>query len=256
MLNEVAAARDEGSRRQVRRGRVDPALRAPVGRGDEEGGRADGDLPGEAGGLHQGEGRAGDRLRRRPRHRQEPGQHDPGEQRLHRLRPGQAGAAEHDHRQGGGGRGRRDRPERAARLDLKADARLREGVAPPGARLPGDHRRRGDQSRLRAAHPLRGADTPYSPGVFYAQDAFEGLHIMDALSPCRGERDDFRRQIIDEAFEAQGKLEQLAASRAGAATVVVPARSNISTTVPVPTPPSGACGRCGSPRRQSIRCSI
>jgi 5-methyltetrahydrofolate--homocysteine methyltransferase len=80
------------------------------------------------------------------------------------------------------------------------------------------------------------SDTPYSPGVYYAQDAFEGLHIMDALS-VPGRRDEFRRQIIDEAFEAQGRLEQLAASRAGAAAVAVPARSNVSTTVPVPTPP-------------------
>jgi 5-methyltetrahydrofolate--homocysteine methyltransferase len=79
-------------------------------------------------------------------------------------------------------------------------------------------------------------DTPYTPGVYYAQDAFEGLHIMDALS-VPGRRDEFRRQIIDEAFEAQGKLEKLAASRAGATAVEVPARSNVSTTVPVPTPP-------------------
>ncbi|MFN8511025.1 MAG: dihydropteroate synthase [Thermomicrobiales bacterium] len=79
-------------------------------------------------------------------------------------------------------------------------------------------------------------ETPYSPGVYYAQDAFEGLHIMDALS-VPGRRDEFRRQIIDEAFEAQGRLEQLAASRAGATAVEIPARSSVSTTVPVPTPP-------------------
>jgi 5-methyltetrahydrofolate--homocysteine methyltransferase len=79
-------------------------------------------------------------------------------------------------------------------------------------------------------------DTPYSPGVYYAQDAFEGLHIMDALSvPER--RDEFRRQIIDEAFEAQGRLEKLAASRSAGAAVAVPARSSVSTTVPIPTPP-------------------
>src|SRR5690606_7428612 len=44
---------------------------------------------------------------------------------------------------------------------------------------------------------------PYQPGVFYCNDAFEGLDVMDKLvSPARGE---FLEQIVSEAFEEQGK---------------------------------------------------
>ena len=85
-------------------------------------------------GLHQGQGRAGDGVRRRARHRQVAGQHDSVEQRLHGVRPRQAGAGEHDHRQGGGGRRRRDRPLGAARVDVEADADLRAGARPARAR--------------------------------------------------------------------------------------------------------------------------
>ena len=42
-------------------------------------------------GLHQGHGRHRDRVRRRARHRQVAGQHDPHQQRLHGRRPRQAG---------------------------------------------------------------------------------------------------------------------------------------------------------------------
>ena len=48
-----------------------------------------------------------------------------------------------------GARGDRDRPLRAARLHLQADARLHPGAARQGPRLPGADRRRGDQPRLR-----------------------------------------------------------------------------------------------------------
>jgi 5-methyltetrahydrofolate--homocysteine methyltransferase len=74
---------------------------------------------------------------------------------------------------------------------------------------------------------------PYEPGLFYAQDAFEGLHIMDTLAnPAK--REPFRQQIIEEAVAAQTKQ---AARPAPAAVVDIPARSNVSITVPVPTPP-------------------
>lgn len=44
---------------------------------------------------------------------------------------------------------------------------------------------------------------PYEPGVFYCQDAFEGLSVMDKLmSP---QRDEFKQQSIDEAYEEMGK---------------------------------------------------
>ena len=79
-------------------------------------------------GVEQGQGRAGDGLRRRARHRQEPRQHDPHQQRLHGVRPRQAGPDEHDPRQGRRGQRRRDRPLGAARLDVQADADLRAGA--------------------------------------------------------------------------------------------------------------------------------
>ena len=120
-----AAAGDEGGRRQVRRRRADPAVRAPVGRGDEAGGRPARELPREDGGPHQGQGRDRHRVRRRARHRQVAGEHDPHQQRLHGDRPRQAGPGRHDHQRRGRERGRRDRPLRAARVDLQADADLR-----------------------------------------------------------------------------------------------------------------------------------
>lgn len=79
-------------------------------------------------------------------------------------------------------------------------------------------------------------NTPYEAGLFYAQDAFEGLHIMDTLAdPER--REPFRLQIIDEAVTAQGRMAVLEAARAARPVAVVPARSAVSTTVAVPTPP-------------------
>ena len=124
-----AAAGDERGRRQVRRRRTDPALRAAVGRGDEAGGRAAGEIPRQDRGLHEGHRRAGDRLRRRARHRQVARQHDPHQQRLHGRRPRQAGADPDDPRRRGRARRDGDRALRPARLDLQADARLHPGAA-------------------------------------------------------------------------------------------------------------------------------
>lgn len=76
-------------------------------------------------------------------------------------------------------------------------------------------------------------DQPYQPGVFYAQDAFEGLSIMDALSdPER--RESFRANLIQEALAARDRDSQRAATTPA---VAIPTRSNVSTAVPVPTPP-------------------
>ena len=144
-----AAAGDEGGRRQVRRRRADPAVRAAVGRGDEARGRPAREIPRQDRGLHEGHGRARDRVRRRPRHRQVARQHDPHQQRLHGRGPRQAGADPDDPRRRPGARGDRDRPLGAARLDLQADARLHPGAARQGPRLPGADRRRGDQPRVR-----------------------------------------------------------------------------------------------------------
>ena len=149
-----AAARHEGGRRQVRRRRADPALRAAVGRGDEEGRGPARELPRADRGPHQGHGRDRDRVRRRARHRQVARQHDPHQQRLHGRRPRQAGPRRHDHQRGDRAQGRRDRPLGAARLDLEADAACGRRAARARPRVPGADRRRGDQPRLRPAHPL------------------------------------------------------------------------------------------------------
>jgi 5-methyltetrahydrofolate--homocysteine methyltransferase len=77
---------------------------------------------------------------------------------------------------------------------------------------------------------------PYEPGLFYAQDAFEGLQIMDTLAdPDR--REPFRRRIIEEAVVAQGKAAARGASGVERGAVAIPARSAVATTVPAPTPP-------------------
>ena len=60
----------------------------------------------------------------------------------------------HDPRLGQGARGDGDRPERAARVDVQADARLHPGAARAEPGVPGAHRRRGDQPRLRAARAV------------------------------------------------------------------------------------------------------
>ena len=109
----------------------------------------------QAEGLHEGEGRARDRVRRRARHRQVARQHDPLEQRLHRVRPRQAGAGEHDHREGARGERRRDRPVGAAREHVEADAAVRAGARPARPQDSGADRRRGDQSPIRPARAVR-----------------------------------------------------------------------------------------------------
>ena len=83
LLNNVLlpAMKDVGDRFGARR--ADPAVRAAVRRGDEEGGRATRALPRPHRGPDEGQGRAGHGVRRRARHRQEPRQHDPLQQRLH-----------------------------------------------------------------------------------------------------------------------------------------------------------------------------
>ena len=149
-----AAAGDEGGRRQVRRRRADPAVRAPVGRGDEARGRPARAVPRQDRGLHEGHRRDRDRVRRRARHRQVAGQHDPHQQRLHGRRPRQAGPDLDHPRRRRRARGDRDRPQRAARLDLQADARLRPGAPRARARVPGAGRRRRDQPQLRPADPV------------------------------------------------------------------------------------------------------
>jgi 5-methyltetrahydrofolate--homocysteine methyltransferase len=83
------------------------------------------ELPREVGQREQGPRGARHRLRRRARHRQEPGEDHPQQQRLHRVRSRQAGPGHHHPREGEGGRRHRDRTLGAAGLDQQADADLR-----------------------------------------------------------------------------------------------------------------------------------
>ena len=172
-----AAAGHEGGRRQVRRGRADPAVRAPERRGDEARRRPAGELPGQARGLHEGHGRAGHGVRRRARHRQVAGQHDPHQQRLLGRRPRQAGADPDDPRGGQGARRDGDRPVRAAGLHLQADAAGRAGAAGAGPRVPGAAGRRGDQPQVRAARALprgQGGRHGLRPGRLLLQGRLRG----------------------------------------------------------------------------------
>ncbi len=50
---------------------------------------------------------------------------------------------------------------------------------------------------------LEDGGEPYTPGVFYCNDAFEGLSVMDNLTGAA--RESFVSQIIDEAHAEQGK---------------------------------------------------
>ena len=200
-LNDGAAAGDEGGRRQVRRRRADPAVRAAVGRGDEARRRAARALPRQARGLHQGHGRGRDRVRRRARHRQVAGQHDPHQQRLHGRRPRQAGADRDDPRRGQGARRHRDRAVSALLVSTSKQMPLCiQELHDAGPRVPGADRRRGDQPRLRPARPLprrarvrRGLRA----GVFYCKDAFEGLAKMDQLVD-----DEAREALVAKTREA------------------------------------------------------
>ena len=154
-LNERAAAGDEGGRRQVRRRRADPAVRAPVGRGDEARGRPARAVPGQARGLHEGHGRGRHRVRRRPRHRQVTGQHDPHQQRLHGRRPRQAGP---DLRRSSTRPSSTMRPRSGCRALLVSTSKQMpacvQELHAQGRDVPGADRRRRDQPQFRPADPV------------------------------------------------------------------------------------------------------
>ena len=141
-------------------------------------------------GHDQGQGRARHRVRRRARHRQEPGQDDPDQQRLHRLRSGQASPGERSSRKAVEVNADRDRAVSALLVSTSKQMPLivnelhRRGLKFPvligGAAI---NRRFG----RRILFTEDGA--PYEPGVFYCKDAFEGLDTMEQLidpkrKPC------------------------------------------------------------------------
>ncbi len=130
-------------------------------------------VPRPARGPGQGHGRAGDGVRRRARHRQEPGRHHPLEQRLHGARPGPPGADQRDH-----GRpsraGRRDRAVGAARVDVAADAARLHELDHRGVHVPGARRRRGDQPLVRPADHVPGRRAHVRAGRLLLQGRVRG----------------------------------------------------------------------------------
>ncbi|MEO0564909.1 MAG: vitamin B12 dependent-methionine synthase activation domain-containing protein, partial [Chloroflexota bacterium] len=72
---------------------------------------------------------------------------------------------------------------------------------------------------------------PYTPGVFYCKDAFEGLAVVDKLMDTT-QRDGFLQNVIEEAYAELDKKRPKRASRVDGKTSVVPLSAD-----DVPTPP-------------------
>jgi 5-methyltetrahydrofolate--homocysteine methyltransferase len=70
---------------------------------------------------------------------------------------------------------------------------------------------------------------PYEPGVFYCNDAFEGLAVMDKLSGP--DRDDFVNELVADAYADQNKPRPVRRARSATAIKTVAPASDI------PTPP-------------------
>ena len=246
-----AAARDEGSRRQVRRGRADPAVRAAVGRSDEEGRRAPGAVPGEQEGYTKGKVVLatvfGD-------------VHDIGKNLVNTilsnngytvLRPRQAGADEHDPRQGGRGQRRRDRALGAAGHHVASRCRSASGAGPRGLRFPvivGGAAINRDFGRRIALSTTD--ERFFEPGVFYAKDAFEGLDIMDALTG-----DPARRDALARAREARSVRDCAEASARRRASTASGARFRAVEVASSPTFRRRRSGARARSTRRSIRAS-
>ena len=248
-----AAARDEGSRRQVRRRRADPAVRAAERRGHEARGRPAGELPRPHRGLHQGHRRPGDRLRRRARHRQVLGQHDPHQQRLHGRRPRQAGprstiieaAKEHDATAIGLSA---LLVSTSKQMPLAVKELEREGLEYPvligGAAI---NRAFG----YRALY-VNGLDDSalYGPGVFYCKDAFEGL--------ARDGQDRRGRAARRAAGQAEGRRRRVPREGRGDRGPDHDGHRPLRRRAPTsrsPSPRSGACARSRSTSTRSTRTS-
>ncbi len=81
------------------------------------------------------------------------------------------------------------------------------------------------------------ADTPYTPGVFYCTDAFEGLETVNALvSP---QKDAFLEKLVQDARDGLAKAAELAAKRDESTilTGTVESRVPVLPKSQVPTPP-------------------
>ncbi len=76
---------------------------------------------------------------------------------------------------------------------------------------------------------LEDGGEPYEPGVFYCNDAFEGLAVMDKLSS--GERETFVQQVISEAYAEIGKPPRKGRITRGSA------QKTVNPAPQIPTPP-------------------
>lgn len=86
---------------------------------------------------------------------------------------------------------------------------------------------------LRALYPNgKEDDTVYAPGVFYCQDAFEGLAVMDQLI-----EPDKRGPLVEGVLAAGAKLRETGEEEEVLDTSDDSVRSAVRTDVPVPTPP-------------------
>lgn len=86
---------------------------------------------------------------------------------------------------------------------------------------------------LRALYPNgKDDDTVYAPGVFYCQDAFEGLAVMDQLIDA-----DKRAPLVEGVLAAGVKLRETGEEEEVLDTTDDSVRSAVRTDVPVPTPP-------------------
>src|SRR6478735_8358466 len=86
---------------------------------------------------------------------------------------------------------------------------------------------------LRAMYPNgKEDDTVYGPGVFYCQDAFDGLSVMDRLIDPEK-----KPALVEDVFAAGVKLRETGEEEEVLDTTDDSVRSAVRTDVPVPTPP-------------------
>jgi 5-methyltetrahydrofolate--homocysteine methyltransferase len=80
---------------------------------------------------------------------------------------------------------------------------------------------------------------PYTPGVFYARDAFEGLEIIDKLTGTSEERTRFVEQIKEEAFKERFKKVSVGADESfnGSERAAEKPSPSIQRDIPIPNPP-------------------
>ncbi len=212
-------------------------VRAPVGRGDEAGGRPARELPREDGGPHEGHRGDRHRVRRRARHRQVAGEHDHDQQRLH----GRSTSASRSRSTRSSAPRWSTRPTRSGSQPCSSPPPSRCRSASRSCTRAGSSSRcwweaRPSTATSAAACSTRAgkdSDETYDPGVFYCKDAFQGLDTMDALID-----DETRAALVEkirtEADDLRNKPVEVDDSPPVTDDSV---RSSVATDNPVPEPP-------------------